>query len=132
MGREIPPSCRTLLTWLPQWSTETLAHRQPNDDFQRLATRGVPWPQGRQRYALSPIFSRVPHASLLATRLASYAVWERGWACGNGSQWSAKIGLKPFQSREEAAIIASHHVGVIRLLRWSGCPTLQPRRPPRI
>ena len=52
--------------------------------------------------------------------------------CETPSQWSAKICLKTFQSHEEAAIIGSHRVGVIRLLRWSGGTTLPPRRPPLI
>jgi hypothetical protein len=70
MCRESTPSCRALLTWLTQWSTETLAHRKHNDDLQRIATRCLPWPPCRQRYAIEPLFSGLPHASILATRLS--------------------------------------------------------------
>jgi hypothetical protein len=55
-------------------STETVAHRKHNDDFQLLATRGLPWPQGRPRYAIEPLFSGWPHASILATTLSEDAV----------------------------------------------------------
>jgi len=48
-GRESTPSGRTWLPWLPQGSTETWAHRQPNEDVPRRATRGVPGPHGQQR-----------------------------------------------------------------------------------
>ena len=57
MCREITPAWSTWLTWLTQLSTYTLAHRQHKDDVQRIDTRGFPWPQCRQRYAIYPLFS---------------------------------------------------------------------------
>src|SRR6266542_1888526 len=68
MCREITPSWSIVLTWLTQLSTWTLAHRKHNEDLQLIATRWVPWPHCRQRYATYPIFSGLPHASILATR----------------------------------------------------------------
>ena len=57
MWREIPPSWSIWLTWLTQLSTETLAHRQHNDDVPLSGTRCFPWPHCRPRYAREPLLS---------------------------------------------------------------------------
>src|SRR5712692_3424426 len=49
--REMTPAWRTLLTWLTQLSTATLAQRKHKDDLQLIATRCFPWPQCWQRYS---------------------------------------------------------------------------------
>jgi hypothetical protein len=46
------PSWSTLLTWLTQLSTYTLAQRKHKEDLQLIATRCVPWPQCWQRYSI--------------------------------------------------------------------------------
>src|SRR5262249_7507007 len=130
-GRYITPSGRPWLTWRPQWSTEPFAPRRHNDAFPLIATPGVPWPQGRPRYALEPSCSGWPQPSRGATRPSEYEVGERGWACVNPSQGSAKRGLKTCQAREGAARMRAHRVAV-GSWRGSGFLMSPPLRPPHI
>ena len=72
------PADATRLPWLTQGSTAPVAPHQHRAACQRMAPRGVPWPPGRHREALSPLGSGCPHSSLWSPRPSQEGVSERG------------------------------------------------------